>query len=119
VRTLISPWSGRDFDGRTSSTALSTRSSSPGRTGPAEFVEPCPDDAAGRLEIALEEEPHHGGGRMPTARCEAAEHSAARGRLVEMKRLGIELRGNVLIRSFSIRIRAAPLNRCPGAKSSK
>src|SRR5439155_6403583 len=33
VRTLINPWSGRDLDGRTSSTSLSTRSSSPGRTG--------------------------------------------------------------------------------------
>ncbi len=33
VRTLISPCSGRDFDRRTSSTSLSTRSSSPGRTG--------------------------------------------------------------------------------------
>lgn len=30
---------------------------------------------------------------MPTDRCEAAEHSAARGRLVEMKRLRIEFRG--------------------------
>jgi hypothetical protein len=30
VFTLINPWSGRDFEGRTSSTSLSTRSSSPG-----------------------------------------------------------------------------------------
>src|SRR5204862_1657405 len=33
VRTLMSPWFGRDFDGRTSSTSASTVSSSPGRTG--------------------------------------------------------------------------------------
>src|SRR5712691_3560251 len=33
VRTLIRPWSGRDCDGRISSTSLSIRSSSPGRTG--------------------------------------------------------------------------------------
>jgi hypothetical protein len=33
VRTLIKPRSGRDCDGRTSSTSLSMRSSSPGRTG--------------------------------------------------------------------------------------
>ena len=33
VRTLIIPWFERDLDGRTSSTSLSLRSSSPGRTG--------------------------------------------------------------------------------------
>jgi hypothetical protein len=33
VRTFIRPWFGSDFDGRTSSTSLSIRSSSPGRTG--------------------------------------------------------------------------------------
>src|SRR5262249_17128535 len=33
VRSLISPWFGFDRDGRTSSTSLSTRNSSPGRTG--------------------------------------------------------------------------------------
>jgi hypothetical protein len=33
VLTLMTPWSGRDFDARIWSTSLSTRSSSPGRTG--------------------------------------------------------------------------------------
>jgi hypothetical protein len=65
----------------------------PHRARPAQFVEPCPDHATSGFEIALDEEPHRGCGRMPAARCEAAEHSAARGRLVEVKRLRIEFRG--------------------------
>ena len=54
VRTLISPWSGRDFDGRTSSTSLSTQLV-PGSQGPrpTELVEAGADDAAGGLELSL------------------------------------------------------------------
>ena len=60
MRTLIRPWSGRDFDGRTSSTSLSRRNSSPGadRPRPAELVEAGADDAAGGLDLAIDQEPH-------------------------------------------------------------
>jgi hypothetical protein len=60
---LIKPWSGRDLDGRTSSTSLSMRRSSPGRTGRGQrsSVEAGAHDAASGLQVALDQEPHGGG----------------------------------------------------------
>src|SRR5712691_2465065 len=72
VRTLSSPWSGRDCDGRTSSTSLSTRSSSPGRTGRGQRHASTPVPT------------------MPPAGGQSAEDGVTRRCLIEMEGLWIE-----------------------------
>jgi len=83
---LISPCSGRDFDGRTRAH----------RVRPTEFVEAGADDAASRFELAVDQEPHGERRCVPAARRQAAEYAIAGGVLVEMERLRIELGGKAL-----------------------
>src|SRR5262249_44756827 len=63
---------------------------------PAEFVETGADDAAGGLELAVDQKPHGHRGGMPAARRQAAEDARVRRVLVEMERLRIELGGKRL-----------------------
>src|SRR6476660_4657248 len=65
------------------------------RPWPAEFIEAQPDDAAGGFELTLDQEPHGHGSGVPAARCESAKNGPARRLVVEMKRLRIELFGEV------------------------
>src|ERR1051326_6550143 len=58
---------------------------------PAEFVEARADDAARRLELALDEKPHRERGGVPAARREAGEDRAARRFLLEVGGVRIEL----------------------------
>jgi hypothetical protein len=92
VRTLTSPWLGRDFDGLTSRTSLSTRSSSPGRTGSGQrnSSKPAPMNAARGLEIALDHQPHRQRSRVPAARDQSPEDRVERGVLIEVEGLRIE-----------------------------
>src|SRR5205823_292274 len=65
----------------------------PDRARPLQLVGAGADDAAGRLEIAADEQAHGEGRRMPSARCQATEERIARSGFIEMERLRIELRG--------------------------
>src|SRR3989475_8928093 len=58
---------------------------------PAELVSPGAHDAAGGFEVALDQEPHGDRGRVPTTGGQSSEDRVARGFLVEMERLRIEL----------------------------
>src|SRR5262249_54270425 len=60
------------------------------------LLEAHADDAADRLELALDQEPHRERGGVPAARGEALEDRGARGRFVQMERLRIELCGEGL-----------------------
>ena len=93
VRTWIMPRSGRDFDGRTSSTSLLACNSSPGRTGRGQLklVEADAENAAGGFEFAVDHKPHGHCGGMPAARRQALERRMARRLFVEMEGLRIEL----------------------------
>src|SRR5439155_8983876 len=66
------------------------------RSRPAELVEAGSDDSAHRLQLAPDQKPHGERGGMPAARRQAAENRRARGVVVEVKRLRIELRGETL-----------------------
>src|SRR5207247_4856403 len=65
----------------------------PGSHGswPAELVSPGAHDAAGGFEVALDQEPHGDRGRVPTTGGQSSEDRVARGFLVEMERLRVEL----------------------------
>src|SRR5262249_23250019 len=63
---------------------------------PAEFVEARADDAASGPEVALDQQPHRDGGGVPAAGSQSAEYRVARGFLVEMERLRVELGGERL-----------------------
>src|SRR5580658_2843200 len=97
MRTLTSPCRGRERDSRVSTTSISTRSVSPGRTGfdPGQFAAAA-DDPAGRAEGALDTEPHRHRRGVPAACGEAVEQALARRILVEMEGLRVELRGEGL-----------------------
>src|SRR4029450_649465 len=92
VRTLSSPWSGCDCDGRTSRTSLSTRSASPGRTGRGQrhASMPAPTMPPRGREMALDQEPHGDRGGVPPAGGQSAEDGVARRCLIEMEGLWIE-----------------------------
>src|SRR5262245_19220757 len=64
----------------------------PYRQRPAEFVEARADDAAGRLEIALDQQPHREGRGMPPTGGQSAEYRPARGIFVLVKSLRVEFR---------------------------
>src|SRR5262252_6154410 len=68
----------------------------PHRQRPAKLVETRANDAAGRLEVALHEQPHGGRCGMPSTRRQAPEERSACRFLVHMKRLRVELRSKRL-----------------------
>src|SRR5262249_26383514 len=68
----------------------------PYRLGPPHLLEAGADNSPGRPELTVDQQPHGQSGRMPAAGCEAAENRISRGIIIEMKRLGIELRGESL-----------------------
>jgi hypothetical protein len=57
---------------------------------PAELVGPGAHDAAGRSEVAVDQQPHADRGGVPSASGQPTEYCVARGVLVEMERLRIE-----------------------------
>src|SRR3979490_701922 len=70
----------------------------PGTHGarPAELVEAGADDAAGGLQLALDQQPHGERGGMPAARRQAAEDRATRRRLVQIEGVRLEFGGETL-----------------------
>src|ERR1043166_8964390 len=66
------------------------------RQRPAELVEARADDAARRLELAFDQEPHGHRRGMPAARRQAAENRAARRIGVEVEGLRVEFGGEAL-----------------------
>src|SRR5262245_311996 len=96
------PCSGRDFDGRNSRTSLSTRSSSTwaDRPRPAELLEPGADDTTRRLEVAIDQQTHGHGRRVPATGRLSPEDGACRRHFLLMKGLGIEFRGEALDACF-------------------
>src|SRR5437016_13565488 len=60
------------------------------RTRPAHFVEPGTDDAARRLELAVDQEAHRHRRRVPAACRQSLEERFARSVFVQMERLRIE-----------------------------
>ena len=85
------PRSGRDFDGRSSKTSLSTVKMSSGLTGFGQRSSSIPgaDDASGNRQ-ALDEQPHRDRRRMPATRGEPAEKGSRPVRFVQMERLRVE-----------------------------
>src|SRR6267378_3505333 len=63
------------------------RISRPNRPWPAELVGAGAHDAAGGFEVAVDQEPHGDGGRMPTTGGQSSEDCVAGGFLVGMERL--------------------------------
>jgi len=63
------------------------------RTRPAQFIETDSKDAIRRSELTFHEETHGQRCGVPAACREPAKHGFARGRLVEVVGLRIELRG--------------------------
>ena len=118
VRTLTSPCSGRDLEGRTSRISLMKLVARAHRPRPAELVESGPDNAAGRPGLAFDQHPHRHRGGVPAARREAAEHAVSRCPLVEMEWLRIKLGGKGFIRSASTRNTPEP-KIWPTVKSSR
>src|SRR5207253_8668181 len=57
----------------------------------AELVEARADDAAGGLQLARDEQAHGHRRRVPAARGKAAENRSARGGVIQMKGLRVEL----------------------------
>ena len=98
VRILTIPWSGRDFDGLTSSTSDMAWSVSPGRTGLGHFSSsaPAPIEPPANLDLAIDDQPHREGGRVPAAGDQAAEEGRRGRRLVEVEGLRVELGGERL-----------------------
>ena len=97
LRTVAVPRSGRDFDGLSSSTSLTTVSTSPGRVGRGHSMvppEPMMPPSSGRPD--LHQQLHGDRHGVPAARREAAEQRALRRLIVEMKRLRVELAGKGL-----------------------
>src|SRR5213593_4484164 len=68
----------------------------PHRPWPAELVEAGAHDAAGGSEVTLDQQPHGDRAGVPPAGGQPAEDRVARGVLVEMERLRVELRGKGL-----------------------
>src|SRR6059036_1582818 len=89
----------------------------PGSHGswPAELVSPGAHDAASGFEVALDQEPHGDRGRVPTTGGQPSEDRVARGFLVEMERLRIELGAECL---DSLRVNPHPTGAkgLPGGK---
>src|SRR5829696_6873442 len=88
------------------------------RTRPAEFIESRADDAARRLELASDQEPHCHGCGVPAASRQSAEHRLLRGLLVEMEGMRIEVGGEPLD-LFLVDHKAPGAEGLPTAKSSK
>src|SRR5438309_6924827 len=65
--------------------------SRPHRPWPAELVSAGAHDATGGFEVAVDQEPHGDGGRMPTTGGQSSEDRVPGGFLVGMERLRIEL----------------------------
>src|SRR5271170_5722584 len=61
------------------------------RTRPAQILEADAENAAGRLEFAVDHQPHGHGGGVPAAGGEALKRRLARRRFVDMERLRIVL----------------------------
>src|SRR4029077_12005249 len=61
------------------------------RARPAELVEAKPDNAAGGLKLAVDQEPHGECRRVPAARRETRTDGPSRGRVIEMERLRVVL----------------------------
>jgi hypothetical protein len=90
VRSLTSPCSVRDFDGRTSSTSLSRLSSSPGRTGRGQAISPpAPTTPPASFRSPSTRSRMVKAG-VPAARRQSAEERVVRGLFVEVEGLRIE-----------------------------
>ena len=91
MRILTIPWPGRDRDDRVSSTSISTRSSSPGRTGFSQFNSPPTPrmPPAGRKSLIRHSFIVSAAVCQPLA-AKPLEQRVARRRVVEMKRLRVE-----------------------------
>jgi hypothetical protein len=63
----------------------------PHRSRPTNLIKPEANDAACGFELTLDEQPHRQCRSVPTARRESAEERGARGVLIEVKWLRIEL----------------------------
>ena len=61
-----------------------------------QLVDPAADDAAGRPELALDQEPHRQRRGVPAARRQAAKHRGPGGFVVEVKGLRVELGSKAL-----------------------
>ena len=102
------PRSGRERDGVTSTTSLSTwsTSSGSGRSRPAQ-LSPGADEAAGEWRTTLDIRTHRDRGGVPTARRQALEERALSGLLVRVKGLRIELNSECLDLRFVKPVRPA------------
>src|SRR6202045_2641464 len=120
VRPLTSPWLGRDFDCLTSRTSLSTRSSSPGRTGsvqrnsskPAPMIPPAGLRSLSTISLIVNAAVYPPLATNPRKIVSRAASSS------RWKGCGSNSAANVLIRSLSTRTRPEPKVR-PTAKSSR
>jgi len=102
------PRSGRERDGVTSTTSLSTWSTSPGRVGAGQLNSPpAADEPAGEWRTTLDIQTHRDRGGVPTARRQALEERALSGMLVRMKGLRIELNSECLDLRFVKPVRPA------------
>ena len=108
TKCLYLPRSGRERDGVTSTTSLSTWSTSPGtvRCRPAQ-LSPSADEAAGEWRTTLDIQTHRDRGGVPTARRQALEERALSGLLVRVKGLRIELKRECLDLRFVKPVRSA------------
>ena len=66
------------------------------RTRPADLLHANADQSTGDPEVTCHHQPHRQGGGLPAARDQPAEQARTGGRLVEVKRLGIEVGGERL-----------------------